>query len=49
MKMNKWVEYDHPGECSSECSVGDGDARLATFAVVMFRVKVNFIKSVDVI
>ena len=25
MKMDKWVEYDHPGECSSECSVGDSD------------------------
>lgn len=25
MKMNKWVEYDDPGEWSSECSVGDSD------------------------
>lgn len=24
-KMNKWVEYDDPGEWSSECSVGDSD------------------------
>ena len=25
MKMNKWVEYDDPGEWSCECSVRDID------------------------